>query len=351
MPRRPDFDPYPAGTRWIVNVPPSLSADGERHRKTFKTEPAAQKFASKLRATYGSGLRGAIIPATLAAEAAEAERILEGTGISLLDAARAAAERARETGPAETFKARLDRATASNEGRWSEVYLRDVENLWRYLPAWFLATRCHEIDAPTIERAITDGRALKRSSIDHRTRYVKAVLSHRERHHRDASPDLLTDAQVDALLAACNTPEETRCVAVLLYAGIRPSADGGEIMRLDWSDFRDGAIHVRQEASKTGTDRIIPITPRLAQLIAGHPQSGPVNAANWKKAWQRIRRAAGVSDMSDCTRHSWASHFLSWKGEHACKLAAGHTANSRTLFSFYARAVTVEDGTAYFAAR
>ena len=351
MPRRPDFDPYPSGERWIVNVPPSLSADGERHRKTFATEPPAQKFASRLRATYGSGLRGALIPATLAAEAAEAERILEGTGISLLDAARAAAERAQAVGPSETFKARLDRALTANEGRWSEVYLRDMENLWRHLPAWFLATRCHEIDAPTIERAITDGRTLKRSSIDHRARYVRAVLSHKEQHHREASPNLLTDGQVDALLAACNTPQETRCVAVLLYAGIRPSADGGEIMRLDWSDFRDGAIHVRQEASKTGTDRIVPITPRLEQLIHGHPESGPVNAPNWKKAWQRIRKTAGVGYMNDCTRHSFLSHFLSWKGEHACKLAAGHTANSRTLFSFYARAVTPEAGEAYFATR
>ncbi|MFO0203627.1 MAG: tyrosine-type recombinase/integrase [Alphaproteobacteria bacterium] len=351
MPKIPVFDPYKAGSRWVVNVPAYLSADGERHRKTFATEAPAQKFASKLRSTYGSGLRGALIPATLAAEAAEAERILEGTGISLLDAARQAAERAQATGPAETFKARLDRATASNEERWSEVYLRDVENLWRYLPAWFLATRCHKIDAPTIERAITEGRDLKRSSIDHRTRYVKAVLSHRERHHRDASPDLLTAAQVDALLAACNTPEETRCVAVLLYAGIRPSADGGEIMRLDWRDFRDGAIHVRQEASKTGTDRIIPITPRLGQLIAGHPDHGPVHAPNWKKAWQRIRKTAGVGHMNDCTRHSFASHYLAWKGEDATKAVMGHTAGSRTLFSFYARAVTPDAGAAYFAAR
>lgn len=351
MPKRPDFDPYPQGLRWIVNVPPSMTADGERHRKTFKSQADAQRFASKLRATYGSGLRGNLIPAALAIQAAEAERILEGTGVSIVEAAKQAADRARVDGPVETFKARLDRALAANEGRWSDVYQRDMENLWRHLPAWFLATKCREIDAATVERAIMEGRSLKRSSIDHRARYVRAVLSHKERHHRDASPDLLTADQVAALLSACQTPAETRCVAVLLYAGIRPSADSGEIMRLDWSDFKDGAIHVRQEASKTGTDRIVPVTPRLAQIIAGHPESGQVAAPNWKKAWSRIRKAAGVSHMNDCTRHAFASHFLAWNGEDETKRAMGHTAGSRTLFSFYARAVTHEDGAAYFAAR
>ena len=64
MPRRPDFEPYQQGERWIVNVPPAMSADGRRHRKSFTSEDAANRFAGKLRASHGSGVRGAMIPAT-----------------------------------------------------------------------------------------------------------------------------------------------------------------------------------------------------------------------------------------------------------------------------------------------
>jgi hypothetical protein len=164
MPRRPDFEPYQQGERWILNIPPAMSADGRRHRKSFLTEPAAQKHASKIRAAHGSGLRGTLIPATVALQAAEAMRVLDGTGISLVDAARMAVERNKVTGPVETFAARLDRVVLANEARWSGVYLRDMENLARRLPKWFLRTNCRLIDGPMIERAITEGKAFMRST-------------------------------------------------------------------------------------------------------------------------------------------------------------------------------------------
>jgi len=347
MPRRPDFEPYQQGERWILNIPPTMSADGRRHRKSFLTATAAQKHASKIRAAHGSGLRGAMIPATVALQAAEAMRILEGSGITLVDAARAAVERSKVTGPVETFAARLDRVVLANEARWSGVYLRDMENLGRHLPKWFLRTNCRLIDRPMIERAITEGKDLKRSSIDHRARYVMAVLGHRERHHKAATPDLMTTAQIDALMAACQNVEEKRCVAVLLWAGIRPSAVGGEITRLDWSAFDQKKIYVSAETSKVG-DRYVPITPRLARAIKGHPKTGPVAPPNWKTHWPRIRRAAGVSHLADCTRHAFASHALAAWGEDAAKAAMGHTEASRTIFRHYARAVTKEQGEAYF---
>jgi integrase len=347
MPRRPDFEPYQQGERWILNIPPAMSADGRRHRKSFLTVTAAQKHASKIRAAHGSGLRGAMIPTTLALQAAEAARILDGTGISLVDAARAAADRAKVTGPVETFKARLDRALLANEARWSDVYSDDVAALGRHLPRWFMQTNCRMIDAVMIEKAITEGKSLKRSSIDHRARYIRAVLGHRERHHKAETPDLMTTGQVEALLCACATVDEKRCVAVLLFAGIRPDAQRGEISRLDWEAFKDGRIYVSRDVSKVG-DRYVPITPRLARSIKGHPKTGPVTPTNWKKAWARLRKAAGVSHLSDCTRHAFASHALAAWGEDAAKAAMGHTEGSRTIFRHYARAVTKEQGEAYF---
>jgi integrase len=52
--------------------------------------------------------------------------------------------------------------------------------------------------------------------------------------------------------------------------------------------------------------------------------------------------------LSDCTRHAFASHALAAWGEDAAKAAMGHTEGSRTIFRHYARAVTKEQGEAFF---
>lgn len=330
-----------------MNVTPEMSADGKRHRKSFKGEEAAKKFAANLRAKHGSGVRGAMIPATLALQAMEAARILEGTGVSLIDAARQAAKGAKDTGPKETFRERMDRCLLANEGRWSAVYAHDMGNLWRHLPAWFMDEDCGSITAEVIEQAITEGRDLKRSSIDHRARYVRAVIGYRERHHRAETPDLMTDEQIDALIDACKTPEEKRCVALLLFAGIRPDAQQGEVSRLDWETVGTKEIYVDKDVSKIG-DRYIPVTPRLRRMIKGHPKSGTVCPPNWKKVWQRLRRDAGISNLQDATRHAFCSHALAAWGMEKTQAAMGHVPMSSVTRAHYTRAVTKQAGEKYF---
>lgn len=134
----------------------------------------------------------------------------------------------------------------------------------------------------------------------------------------------------------------------LALAGIRPDATYGEIAKLAWSDFSRKGIHIREDVSKTGSDRIILIPPVLTSILKGRPKSGPVAPPNWRRSWQRIRKDAEISDLQDVMRHTFASHYLMWKGEEATKAAMGHTANSNTLFRHYRRAVTEEDAVEFF---
>jgi integrase len=132
-----------------------------------------------------------------------------------------------------------------------------------------------------------------------------------------------------------------RVVALLLFAGIRPDAEAGEISRLQWEAVGETEIYVSPEVSKVG-DRHVPITPRLRRLLRGHPKSGSVVPAGWRRAWQRIRRVSGISEMQDVCRHTFASNHLAAFGEDATKQAMGHTAGSSTLFRHYRRAITRE---------
>ena len=347
MPRRPSIVPKetPEGVR--VSIPATLSGDGKRHRKFFKTMSEAKKFAATLRNQHDSGLRNRAISANLAAEAALAVDMLAPTGLSLIEAVRVVVKQLAQTGGSETFGQRYARAVSAGNARWSKRYQSEMRRLPNWLPEKFMAMPCGTIDRSVVEAALVEDRPLARSTIDARTTRVLAVLNYRERHRRSGEIQILTLSEVEAVLGHCKTPEERRVIALLAFAGIRPDAESGEIARLAWEAVGANDVYIAPSVSKTGSDRHIPLTPRLRELLAGHPESGPVRPVQWRRSWQRIRKAAGL-DGQDVLRHSFASHYLAATDEAKAKAAMGHTAGSSTLFRHYRRAVTQADGLAYF---
>ena len=348
MPRVAEIKPFKTPQGWRVNIPKSMAADGKRHKKYFRTESEANRYAGKLRSQYASGVRGSALPLAIALQATEAISILEGTGVGLVEAAKIVAKQMATSGAQETFLQRYDRAVLDGEGRWSKRYRQDMDRMLRWLPKGFLAKPCGVIDRGVIEKALVEDRKLSRATIDMRTTRTLAILHYRERHRKSTEIKILTLAEVEAVLGHCKTPEERRVVAFLAFAGIRPDAESGEIARLGWEAVGAKEIYIAPATSKTGSDRHIPLTPRLRAEIDGHPAEGPVLPAGWRRAWQRIRKAAGIAGEQDILRHSFASHMLAATNEERTKSSLGHTAGSSTLFRHYRRAVTLADGLVYF---
>ncbi len=104
MSQTPQFSVLETVDGWMVSLPKSMTATGMRVRKFFDTKTAANRYAASCRSSYHEGIRGAVVPATLALQAAEAARILEGSGISVVEAARMAVARVSSTQDAELFK-------------------------------------------------------------------------------------------------------------------------------------------------------------------------------------------------------------------------------------------------------
>ena len=342
------LQPLETPSGWMVSVPASMSGERKRTRKFFPDKTTAEKYAASLRSAYAKGHRGSLISHSLAVQAAEAERILDGSGITIAEAARMAVARLHADGSRETFAARHARAILAGEASWSDAYRARLDNLPRGLPEWFMQMPCGGIDRTTMERALLEvSPRLFRSTLDVRCRWISSVLGYRERHRKTSGVVILDPNECARLLRACESPDERRAVALLLFAGIRPDVETGEIGRLEWSAIRKDDIYVSGEVSKTNSDRHIPITPRLRRLIRGHPKSGPVIPANWKRVWARLRKAAGIV-ATDVCRHTFASNFLAAYGEQSCKSAMGHTAGSTTLFRHYRRAVTEDAGKRFF---
>jgi hypothetical protein len=72
------------------------------------------------------------------------------------------------------------------------------------------------------------------TAIETRMRHIKSLYSGKGKKRRKIrNITLLTVSQCAAMLRACITADERRAVALLLFAGIRPDSEDGEISRLE----------------------------------------------------------------------------------------------------------------------
>lgn len=91
-------------------------------------------------------------------------------------------------------------------------------------------------------------------------------------------PEALTEAQLDALLAAVAREPHDALTVVLADCGLRM----GEALGLTWGDIRDGDVHVELELTRKAGEyvrddpktersrRTVPLTPRAEQAITAH---------------------------------------------------------------------------------
>jgi integrase len=333
----------------MVSIPPGMTATAKRERKFFGDDKtAAEKFAAGLRAKWAKGVRGTMLDPATSIAAAEAVKILEPLGIGLVEAARMAERQFLTNGKRETFRERWMRYMLAGECHWRPSYATQIGKLDRKLGDAFMDSPVQIMTPEFIRAAVIAGGARSKSNIALIERMISAAMNERGKERRAVNIEIMTAGQCGRMLRACEDKAERMAVALLLFAGIRPSTEDGEISRLDWETIKAGEIYVPHEVSKTGTDRHIPITPRLARLLRDHPKDGPVIPAGWKRKYDRLRKAAEIQGKQDITRHTFASHFLAAFGSDAAKQAMGHTAGSDTLFRRYRRAVTEADGRAFF---
>ncbi len=143
--------------------------------------------------------------------------------------------------------------------------------------------------------------------------------------------NVLNIAQVRRLLDVCRMPEHLPCAAavgIMLWAGIRPT----ELTRLRWSDVRmdDRVITIDARHSKTGGARQVTLYPALMRWLREvapfrFPSAYIVPRA-WVRRWRNLRLAAGFCDWNpDALRHTFASYHLKYFGDYkALQIDMGH---------------------------
>lgn len=138
-------------------------------------------------------------------------------------------------------------------------------------------------------------------------------------------------------------------VAVTLFCGVRPE----EVKRSTRADFdlENATFVVGSAVDKNARRRVVELSPvAVAWLriwIERHPKQRAFRPANWRKKWEKLRKAAGLWPWpSDVNRHTFATmHFAEHQNLALLKSQLGHHENEATLHRHY-RAVRMPDGRA-----
>lgn len=348
-----------ARTPWLVVVPRRISATGRRQYRRFSTRAAAAAFCSAVKQQVREHGEQplAVLPARLAADAAQACELLEGTGLSLAQAVQQLMSQwsARGAGPAGGSGA-SDGALSSPHEPASALTVRGIYHIIdKAKTHQSPATRSTRRSLLNIIFAATP--ALPETPLEHCTpaaiaaaldaawpdspaswnsgrRQLHACFQYaiKRRLVRMENPvtpldfKRVTESEITALppeglrrlLAACRPPSEDEVaraaqmkghqrrlllcdatallpyIAICAFAGIRPT----ECSKLTWQDvdLEDGVISVRAANSKTGGTRHVELHPTLrAWLLRCMPagRCGDIVPQNYGGLSKAVRRRAG----------------------------------------------------------
>ena len=367
--------------RWIVWF---HDETGKRVRRLFKTKKAANAFADDMEvktANLGNARAASMTDAVLR-DAAEAWKIIQPLGVSLLDVVKDYASRATYRAQNVTVRALIDDFIKSHRLRGSSGIHQKVLKcrLGKFAGKFGTKNAC-DIKREDVSTWLTRQRAAP-ATINNTVRELRScfqwakeqgfvrenpIATTKDLRRKTVRPEpgILSVGEFAGLLAAAH-PDVLPYFAIAGFAGIRPD----ELLRLDWAQVRLGEklIEIKSEHAKTSERRLVKIEPALAAFLApyaGH--TGKVCTPSWRRLYRDARRAVGFGKHGtetdeekkrgvtlkpwpdDALRHSFASYHLAhFNDAAATALQMGHRGTA-TLFAHYRALVTPAAGASWWA--
>lgn len=383
VPRTPSFKVKNTPKGWLLHVPASLSDTGKLQRRYFRTRDEATEEAAKIRGEYRAhGEKASVLPPRVADDALAALKLLEGTGATLMEAARA-------------FLSQWTMKNASKPmGEAVATYLASREDLrdatlssYRYTleRAFFpLHERLLSDINPWEIEAITTGKGTTSQAMHRRNfrafwRWASkpprewaraAVLDSLEavRESKDGDIHVLSTSDVRALLRAAEKWSSAAAVAfaVATFGGIRMR----ELTRLTWASVLEDHIEIGRSVAKKHARRLVPICSTLRSWLDHHrgdaSSDEPLTGYNWREVSGAVRRSAGwevearlLDDPPKPTRGRWPANAC----RHTCASVQvaigtalddlifkfGHTGGHNLLRSHYVARMTKKEALAILA--
>jgi integrase len=309
--------------------------------------------------------------AVAANEFAEARKILEGTGLDLRSAARAAKSEieARKDLPAIAVGRLVDEFLESRaKQNASTRYIQDCRSrLKRFAEAFacgIASVHANEITA-WLEKQDVAGRTRNNTRTVLVTLFAYARRKGYLPRGKQTEAELVEAVRDPGGEIGIYTPDQLRTILAKLpgsfvpgvvlgaFAGLRTE----EIVRLEWKevDLQGGHITIKAAKSKTASRRIVPVLPVLRAWLGPHAKKdGPViaysGAGTYTRALFQAIRETGIHPVHNGLRHSYASYRLALiKAAPQVALEMGNS--PQKLFSNYRELVVEKAAKAWFGTR
>jgi integrase len=386
MARHTKFEPVETENGWRLNVPPKYSETGKRERHYYKTQKAAleakKAFKKKLE-TFGAQARA--IKPSLAENAHAAEKLLSGTGVTLLEAVNFYLEaKKRETASktvSEAIHQWMENAATTELKTATIANYRGTAKRFEPLGDRIISTLTRD----ELQETLCPSGMTATSANGHYTRglafwnwcarrgWCEAELLKMVDRPKKRGRKKIEFLSVDDTRALLNTavefyPKSVAMFAVGTFAGVRPA----ELARLSPADVACDGIDVGSDESKGESRRHITPCPTLAAWLKKYPFE---EVANWDRVWDAVRRLAGwnvASELADslvkankleklppitrgkwpqdAMRHSCGTYTVA-RGENLANMAFwfGHTGGTATLRTYYVGKVKMKSALEFFA--
>lgn len=350
-------------TAWRLNVPANLSETGKRRQLFFSTKQEAATKAEQLKARKANfGILGSSLSAQQIAESGEAYKMLDGIGVTLLDAVRAYiadhTQRNQSVTLDELFRQQIARKPRLDS------YHKDWKGTLRLFPdTSVMVSDIKTADIEAVVAASPDG--AKRA---HLTRIGTAMNFGIKRGWLKINPvdaidkpeagdgevEILSPATVKTLLedALANERDLIPYIVLTTFCGVRPEK---EMERIEWANVLEDKVFLRASQTKTGTAREIPLSDNAKAWLRAYDDAGGTRegaVVGYTSRQLQLRRqknfkvagyvtGKGVGRIpQDAARHSFCSYFYAkCDSLKAAMEASGHE-QSKVFFKHYRNHVT-----------
>jgi len=281
-----------------------------RKREHYVDRKKAEKRLKEIQADQKQfGLSASAMTSTTRADAVAAEKILEGTGLTLVEVARAMAEQKREAEAGVPIAEAVEAFTQSREGN-SKDYLVTLKGRMAYIVN-FWAGRSTASLSPTDCQQLLDSLTSTHSprTVHHYRTHLSVLFGFCEnRGWIKGNPakrtnsvkvvseevEILTPAEAATLLSFCPN-DILPGVTLAMFCGLRQA----EVERIDWKavDLAQEHITVGAGVAKTNSRRVCTIPENAKAWLAPYAQESgnvwPKNQTLARNLWTLARINAG----------------------------------------------------------
>ncbi|MFA6285990.1 MAG: phage integrase SAM-like domain-containing protein [Opitutaceae bacterium] len=368
-----------SGLSYRVTIPARLA--GKRRFKQFTNVEAAEAWAKDQHdGILKDGQKHFKLTPAERDDALLALSALEGTGLSLSQAAALAKKHHRPSAGQFTVRQIVDKLLAEKEAEnLRQRSLGDLRNRLDIFCQSFGEHQIKDVTHTDFEQWLRDLRGISAKSseglsarskknylVTIRTFFNYAIAKGYHGTENPTAnistpkidwqlPSILTVKESHRLLTAARSEQKGKLLPAVilgLFAGIRSN----EITRLDWSaiDLDEGILTIGPEIAKKRRLRVLELMPNCIAWLKTIPnRQGRVAPAKFPMRWTVFVKKAGFPDWgenrSNAMRHSFGSyHYALYSDAAKTSAMLGHRTNDQVLFDSYRSLARKKDADEYF---